>query len=105
MPDQSAGWIRFVCLTVQIYVSGIACRRKPYFGGLISELLRAIRNMQNSYVTLPINVHNAVGPLTEPFLEYFIKRFLLLLDIVWNIFEAVKSDKALGLEEYYCLEF
>ncbi len=105
MPDKSAGWIRFVCPTIQMYVSGIGCRRKPYFGGLLSELLRAIRNMQNHYVTLPVDVQNAVGPLTEPFLDYFMKRFPLLLDIVWTTFEIVKNDKALDLGDYFCHDY
>lgn len=36
-------------------------------------------------------------------LEYFIKIFPLLLDIVWNILQIIKDDIALGLDGYNCL--
>lgn len=103
-PFDSKGWVRFLCPDVQKYVCGIGCKRKPYKGDLIFDLLRAIRNMHAHYTELPANVKAAVGQIHDEFAKYWLRRFPILLDVVWLNMEGLKRDN-FGLSEYYHDEF
>lgn len=104
-PFGSSGWIRFLSPEIQTHVQGNGTRRVRYYGDLISDLIRLIRNMQNHYATLPLNVKERVGNLPGLFLGYWMQRFPLLVDSTFMVFEKLKNDPASGLGDYYANEF
>lgn len=103
-PEGTTGWMRFLSKHVQKYVQGHGCKRKPYCGDLIFDLLRAIRNMQTHYMTLPAVVKTGLGEIPSSYCDYWLQRFPLLLDLVWLKFQTLKHDTSCGLSDYYCSE-
>lgn len=104
-PFGSNGWIRFICPEIQTHVQGNGTRRVRYYGDLISDLIRLIRNMQNHYATLPLPVKDRVGTLPGTFLDYWVERFPILIDSIFMVFEKLKNGQAYGLCEYYSNEY
>lgn len=105
LPEESFGWIRFLCPAVQAYAKGSGCKRHPYHGQRILELLRLIRNIPSHYGNLTEETQKAFGKQTDGFWDYFLMRFPLLLDVVWIAFEKLKNDSVARLGDYYCQSY
>lgn len=98
-PQDSIGWLRFVCPTLQTYV--LKTKRRRYDGDLISDLLRLLRNLQAHYVSLPCDMQEALGELPSAFVDYWTVRFPFLVDTIWRKFEEIKDDRSCGLRNFY----
>ncbi|RPA81726.1 hypothetical protein BJ508DRAFT_345750 [Ascobolus immersus RN42] len=62
----------------QILIDNLGKYRK-YSGQKILDLLRALRNKKHHYQDLPPNVQEHLGSLPDGYLNYFMKRFPMLL--------------------------
>lgn len=100
-PQNSSGWKRFLCPSVQSYSNGNERRRKGYNGESMMELIRVIRNMHLHYWNLNGDLKKALGAPPERFLDYWTLRFPLLIDTVWLVFEKLKGDDGAALGDYY----
>ncbi|KAJ3122947.1 bifunctional endoribonuclease/protein kinase ire1 [Nowakowskiella sp. JEL0407] len=68
---------------------------RKYDGGVIRDLLRALRNKKHHYQDLPLSAQKALGALPEGFLNYFTSRFPgLLLHVYYVVLdnEVLRND-------------
>ncbi|ORY82491.1 kinase-like domain-containing protein [Protomyces lactucae-debilis] len=68
---------------------------RKYKGHSIMDLLRAMRNKKHHYQDLPEQVQQALGPLPQGFLTYFMSRFPLLLLHAYYLVKEHLHEEAL----------
>ncbi|XP_003379364.1 serine/threonine-protein kinase/endoribonuclease ire-1 [Trichinella spiralis] len=81
-------WRQCICPLLQADLR----RFRTYRGGSVCDLLRAMRNKRHHYYELPEDVREALGTIPDGFIDYFTKRFPLLLIHVYEAMRAVGEE-------------
>ncbi|XP_064384152.1 serine/threonine-protein kinase/endoribonuclease IRE1-like isoform X2 [Halichondria panicea] len=68
-------------------------RFRSYHGTSVRELLRAMRNKKHHYRELPEDLKKALGNIPDDFVDYFTKRFPLLLIHTFKQMQICKPER------------
>lgn len=104
--DESCDWSRLLCKTVKRHLNWKHPNRVvSYKTDSVMQLLRFIRNLYTHYNTLPYVVRQALGPMPNDFLIYWLNRFPFLIEVLFIVFEKMYGTPGNPLEHYYPVEY